>query len=496
MKNTVIFLLIFLLFSCNPTQQDNTNQKQAVQYEATLASIKKHQCPEWFKDAKFGMFIDYGLYSVAGYGESWDGGEAKYPDWYLHEMYNDWEDYHNKTWGEDFERDDFIPMFTAENYDPKGLVEIAKKAGMQYVIPFSKHHDGFCLWPSSYTERDAVDMGPNKDLIKPLVEECKKNNLKFGFYFSLEEWEYPVIKNGKKMTRIWKGHAPDGSEGVEYIPYNEKEMKGKITGKPFVKDFQADYIIPQAQEFIDLYEPDILWFDGEWLTPIEEIGSLPIVSHFLNNAAGRKKVAVNDRLGRAVRFKHGDFFTSEYHSLQSEQPKFVHKWEECRGISRSFGYNKDDTEENIISTGKFIDMFVRIVSENGNLLLIVNLDGTGKMPGYIRKRLVDIGQWLDVNGEAIYNTKPWLVSHEGENLRFTQSKDGRTVYAICNDLSKDIIEMESVFLENSSKVSLIGTGQELSWAQDQKTEKLIVKIPEGVRDEIPLKYAYTLKIEF
>lgn len=496
MKNTALFLCILLFYSCNSAKQDKSVQQPSIKYEATLASLSRHQCPEWFKDAKFGMFIDYGVFSVAGYGKSWEDHEAVYPDWYLHEMYNAWEDYHHKTWGEDFERDDFIPMFTAENYDPKSLVKIAKTAGMQYIIPFAKHHDGFCLWPSSYTKRDASDMGPKKDLIKPLVEECRKNNLKFGFYFSLEEWEYPVMKNGEKMTRIWKGHASDTCEGVEYIPYNEEDMEGKITGKPTVKNFQTDYIIPQAKEFIDLYDPDLLWFDGEWLTPVEEIGSLPIVSHFLNNAAGRKKVAFNDRLGRAIRFKHGDYFTSEYHSLQSEQPKFVNKWEECRGISRSFGYNKEDTEENIISTAEFIDMFVRIVSENGNLLLIVNLDGTGQMPGYIKKRLVDIGKWIDVNGEAIYGTKPWLVADEGENLRFTQSKDETTVYAICNNFAKDTIRIESVFLGEGSKVTILGTEQELAWTQDKVSEKLIVEIPKKIRNNIPSKHAYTLKIKF
>ncbi len=493
MKNIVNpMLACLLLWSCNPSIADKPVEKV---YEPTLESLNKHKCPDWFKDAKFGMFIDYGLYSVAGYGESWDGGEAKYPDWYLYEMYHLWEDYHKETWGEDFERDDFIPMFTAEDYRPEELIQLAKNAGMKYVIPFAKHHDGFCLWPSSYTERDAVDMGPEKDLIAPLVNACKKHDLKFGFYFSLEEWEYPVIKDGEEMTRFWSGHGWRPEESIYFEPYDETEMNGKITGKTPVENFQHDYIIPQAKEFIDMYDPDIVWFDGEWLTPVDEIGSLEIKSYFLNHAQGRKEVAVNDRLGRSIRFKHGDFFTSEYHSLKTEQPKFVHKWEECRGISSSFGFNKEDTHENVISTQEFIDMFVRIVSENGNLLLIVNLDGKGAMPDYIRTRLEDIGKWLKINGEAIYATKPWLVSHEGDDLRFTQSKDGKYVYAVCNNLSKQVVEIGSVYLDKNSSVSILGTSEALSWKQDDEHEKLVVEIPENVRANLPCKHAYTLKIK-
>jgi alpha-L-fucosidase len=492
-KSTTLFLLAILLFSCN-TENKNPVEKPLV-YEPSVKSINTHQCPEWFEDAKFGMFIDYGLFSVAGHGESWGNDEAKYPDWYLFEMYNEWQEYHKKTWGDDFQRDDFIPLFTAENYNPQELVQVAVDAGMKYVVPFSKHHDGFCLWPSSYTKRNTMDMGPGKDLIKPLVEECMKNDLKFGFYFSLEEWEYPVIKDGKKMTRLWRGHAWRHKNPIDFIPYTDEDMKGKMSGKVPVNDFHKDYIVPQAKEFIDLYDPDIVWFDGEWLTPINEIGSLEITSYFLNNAEGRKEVAVNDRLGKAVRFRIGDFFTSEYHSLKTEQPKFIKKWEECRGISRSFGFNFEDTNENVISTKEFIDMFVRIVSENGNLLLIVNLDGKGAMPDYIKDRLVDIGKWLKINGEAIYETKPWLVSHEGENLRFTQSKDGKIVYAICNDFSKINLEMESVFLNGNSSVHILGTDKKLNWNQDLDSKKLTVEIPEDIKNEIPSKNAYILKIE-
>jgi alpha-L-fucosidase len=465
-------------------------------YEPNLASIRQHQAPEWFKDAKFGMFVDWGVFSVPGWGPKVDEDRAIYPDWYLKKMYEqeDWREYHVKTWGEDFERDDFIPLFQAKKYDPEGLVQIAEDAGMKYVIPFAKHCTGFCLWPSSYTERDAVDMGPKRDLIKPLVQACEKRDLKFGFYYCIEEWEYPMLKDGEvKQVRKWGyGYPP-----IRMEPYNEEEYEGMLTGKRPVEDYYGDYILPQAKEFIEMYDPDILWLDAEWFTPIEETRMDELVSYYYNQAAGRKEVAANDRLGRSIRHKIGDFFTSEYHSLESAQSKIVHTWEENRGISQSFGYNWQDTEESVITVEEFIHMFIRIVSENGNLLLIVNLDGQGALPEVQERRLSEIGDWLDVNGEAIYGSRPWLVPNEGENIRFTKSKDGKYVYAICKEWPGKELKLQSVYLAGENpEVKMLGTNQQLKYKYEpKKFGSLIVEIPKSLKENKPCEYAWVIKMQ-
>jgi alpha-L-fucosidase len=466
--------------------------------EPTLKSIRRHSAPEWFQDVKFGMFIDYGLYSVAGYAPIRESG-AMYPDWYLYSMYHspEVEKYHKAKWGEDFQRDDFIPLFTAENFDPEGIAQMAQDAGMRYVVPFCKHHDGFCLWPSSYTKRNVMDLGPKRDLIGPLNEACKTRGLKFGFYFSLEEWEYPVLQGGQEMVRIWttKEDPP-----YEIVPFDEKAMARKITGKVPVRDFVADYVVPQAKEFIDRYDPDILWLDGDWTTYVEDLGSRQIVSYFYNQAAGRKTVAANDRLGRFMRFNVGDFFTSEYGSRNTERAKLLHTWEECRGASQSFGYNWQDTEKNVVSAEDLIDMLAGIVSENGNLLLVVNLDGKGAMPAYIRTRLHDIGRWLKVNGEAIYGSRPWLVANQGPKLRFTRSKDDRYLYAICKGWPEGDVEVLDLWLDVSSKIVMLGTSQALDWRNVPEGSygrggKVVVKIPGALRDTFDSAHAVTLKIE-
>ena len=638
-------------------------------YTPDINSIRTHKCPEWFRDAKFGMFVDWGLYSVGGWAPKRING-AMYPDWYMKNMLSgETKEYHEKTWGKDFMPDDFIPLFTAENYDPEGLVALAKEAGMKYLIPFCKHHDGFCLWPSSYTERDAMDMGPRRDLVRPLVDACYRNELKFGFYFSIDEWYYPIIdKDGKKRVREWAGKiptskevelklenhvsSPNGKKGFKVTFFNNPDLKGEpvytgyserlnfarengdpkpvapgvvhnehsarfegtfqspvtgevimkirfddgfrffidgkliaedfnrhtadtytyklntvkgkkyalkveyvqrelgsriileayhvqpndgkmnekihLTGKRPVKDFFGDYIVPQAIEFIDMYDPDILWFDGDWEMSIDEYRTPEIISHFYNKAEGRKEVALNDRNGRS-RFQIGDFFCSEYHQLPAGY-EFKHPWEENRGISQSFGYNWQDTEENVLSSRDFIHMFIRTVSENGNLLLIVNLDGKGALPEVQERRLRDIGKWLKINGEAIYETRPWLASvqkMEGETVklnegifggmvsesevkddkkkegnagevRFTQSKDGKTVYAICTEFPKGELELNSLYLSSATgKVVMIGAEMTpLEWSHKPAFDrtKLVVKIPESLYNQRKNEHAWVFKI--
>lgn len=465
-----------------------TNNKG--KWKPTAESIDAHQAPEWFKDAKFGMFIDWGLWSVAGWAPKRENG-AMYPDWYEFRLDTDsaFMRYHEKNWDKDFKRDDFIPLFTADNYQPAKLVDIAKNTGMKYIVPFCKHHGGFCLWPSTYTQRDAMDMGPKKDLIKPLVESCKKEGMKFGFYFSIEEWEYPIIDNtGKLQNRVWNGTIKPFDSSIE------KKCSGKIA----VRNFGTDYLVPQATEFIDKYDPDLIWYDGDWNTNIEELHTYDIASYFYNKAEGRKQVAVNDRYGpnkgeKWQRSKRGDFYTNEYGDMEKEAKQSTHAWEECRGISQSFGYNWQDTDENVISSKKFIDMFVDIVSHGGNLLLIVNLDGQGALPKIQENRLQDIGKWLKVNDEGIYATRPYKQQTEG-SVSYTQSKDGQYVYAIIKEWPGNELNLKSVNAVKGSQVKMLGCDQPLEW--ENTTKGLVIKLPNSLQNEKnrPCQYAWLIKI--
>ncbi len=462
-------------------------------------SIDLHKAPEWFLDAKFGMFIDWGLWSIAGWAPKKEKG-AMYPDWYEKRMSevgvmgddSTFIKYHEKNWGEDFKRDDFIPLFQAREYQPEKLIKLAKEAGMKYIIPFSKHHSGFCLWPSSVTQRDAGDMGPKKDLIMPMVEYCRQEGLKFGFYFSLEEWEYPVIGDDNQLqTRVWGGKLKPFSYDLE------KKASGKIA----VKNYATDYLVPQAVEFIDRYDPDILWYDGGWSTSVYELRSYEIAAYFYNQAQGRKEVAVNDRYGletdgKELRFRRGDFFNQEYGDRKDEVKQTDRVWEEDRGISQSFGFNWQDTEDNIPSAREFIQIFVDIVSRGGNLLLIVNLDGQGALPDIQKKRLNEIGKWLSVNGEGIYGTRKYSVASEG-TIHYTRSKDNQKVYAIAIGWPGKYLELKSLIPGKGSEIFLLGEKKPMKWSYDKLKGITTIEIPERLQPEAkrPCKFAYTFRIE-
>ena len=459
-------------------------------YQPTWESIDSRPVPSWFEDAKFGIFIHWGLWSVAGWAPKKEKG-AMYPDWYELRLHTDsaFIKYHEKNWGKDFTRDDFIPLFTAREYNPEKLAKLGVDAGMKYVVPFNKHHGGFCLWPSTYTLRHAGEMGPKRDLIKPLVESCKKQGLKFGFYFSIEEWEYPIIDaQGNIKPRLWETKKTPSMEELE------KRAGGKIP----VKDFAKDYIVPQAVEFIDRYDPDLIWYDGEWTTEATDLRTYEISSYYYNQAEGRKEVAVNDRYGtkdgKRLRFVRGDFFTSEYHSLTDENKKSTHAWEECRGISQSFGYNWQDTETNVISSKAFIDMFVDIVAKGGNLLLVVNLDGQGALPELQEKRLIDIGKWLKVNGEGIYSTRSFTRQLDG-SVAFTRSKDNQFVYVIMKEWPGKELLLKGIKPAKGSKIEMLGFNKPLQWIKGH--DGVSINFPPKLQDvnNRPCQDAWILKIK-
>ena len=478
------------------------------EYKAAFESLDTHEAPEWYKDAKFCIFYDWGPYSIGGYSDK-EWNRARYPDWYLGHMYNRSKEYHQKTWGQDFQRDDFIPLFTAENFNANEIISMVKMSGANYIVPFNKHHDGFCLWDSKYTMRDVVDMMPGRDLTAELVAECKKAGIYYGFYFSVEDLEYPLIdENNELYTRYWSNSTvPNDSELTE----QDGEVTGKFisekhnrmySGKIPVKNFIDDYIVPQAKDFIDKYDPDILWFDGEWKRSSDYYKTPDIVAYFYNKALGRKEVVANDRMGADTRKKHGDFYTSETDVVVD---KMDYMWEENRSMSESYGYNRTDSLENYISAVQLIKMLVRIVAKGGNLNLIVNPDGSGKVNELQMERLNELGEWLKINGEAIYGTRTNEVicdnTQLGQPVWYTMSKDSVYTYAIVFDWPKS----ETFILRGANPVhggelTMLGYDKPLEWVDvGRRLWGISAKIPQEMlhnKDNRPCKHAWVLKYKY
>ena len=477
-------------------------------YQGSLESIDRHPTPEWYRDAKLCIFYDWGPYSIAGYGvKEWN--RARYPDWYLNHMYHDHQEYHAKHWGEDFHRDDFLPLFTATNFDAHEIVEMVKMSGAKYIVPFNKHHDGFCLWDSKYTQRDVVDMFPGRDLTAELVDACKREGIYHGFYFSVEEYEYPLIDDNDSLyIRYWaRNMAPENagmvSESGEITGEFDSQLHNrKLSGKIPVRNFIDELIVPQAKDFIDKYDPDILWFDGEWQRPAEYYRTPDIVAYFYNRSEGRKEVVSNDRLGMGTREEHGDFYTSETDEVVE---KVDEPWEENRSMSESYGYNRTDSLENYLTADELIQMLVRIVAKGGNLNLMVNPDGSGRVPQIQMDLLKALGDWLKVNGEAIYGTRPYEVlcdnTQLGQPVWYTMSKDSTFGYAIVFDWPKsETFICPGANMIWDSEVSMLGYDKPLEWVDvGRNAWGMSAKIPDEMiqhPESRPSEHAWVLKFRY
>ncbi len=444
-------------------------------YKATGKSMDAHPCPEWFVDAKLGIFIDWGPWSLASWCPYVKGARL-YPDWYelrCHTQTNHIA-YHRKNWGPDFQRDHFLDLFKARSFDAPALMKTFRACGARYVVPFLKHHGGFCLWDSSFTFRDSVDQGPHRDLAREMADACRAEGLKFGLYTSQAgEWEYPILQDDGSIKMFLEAN-------LKLKPYTP-DMEGRCSGKVAVKDFVYDYIVPQTTEFIDKYDPDLLWYDYDWATFADENGSYEITAYLYNRAEGRKDVACNDRYGKArpeeivgrftkrkrswLRTVRGDFFTDEWgDTAECLDPARWHPWESCSGISKAYGNHwMENFDESMVMTERdFIIHFSDIVARGGNLLLLVNLDPQGAIPDVQKKRLEQIGRWLGTYGEAIYGTRI-CAPFATPDVDYTQTKDGATRYAIVKRPAGEVTLACPV--PAGSKIVEIASGRELAFTR-------------------------------
>ncbi len=426
----------------------------ATPFEPAWESIDSRPNPQWFEDAKFGIFIHWGVYSVP----SW-GAKDAYAEWYWNHMQDKngptWK-FHEKTYGADFQYQDFAPMFKAELYDPELWADIFKKSGAKYVVLTSKHHEGFSMWPDPFSWNwNAMDIGPHRDLAGDLVKAVRGQGLRMGFYYSLYEWYNPLYKSD-------------------------------------VNKYVDQHMLPQLKDLVQRYSPDIVWPDGEWEHPSETWRSTEFLAWLFNESNAPKDVVVNDRWGKECRDQHGGFATPEYGGI-SKGGHMIDAgfFEECQGMGKSFGYNRNENAENYRSTTELLHLLIDNVSRGGNLLLDIGPTADGRIPEIMQQRLLEMGGWLAVNGEAIYGADRCGRAPKMDDVRFTE-KDG-AVYAICLKWPGGKLVIEGMSGVKKAKASMLGVEKPL--AVMVADGKITVTMPALSVDQAPCRHAYVVKLD-
>jgi alpha-L-fucosidase len=445
-------------------------------FEPTKKSIKSHKVPDWFHDAKFGIFIHWGLFSVPAYatkelchtelsevGEEHYFKHNPYAEWYLNTLRifgSPTQEYHNKEYGEGFSYDDFVLLFNEElvKWNPQEWAELFKNAGAKYVVLVTKHHDGFLLWPSKYPNPMKENYVSSRNIVAELTNSVKNVGLKMGFYYST---------------------SYDWSFNPEPIEDRTSDMTNGITSPEY-----TEYVKNHWYELIEDYEPSILWSD---------IGAPPLLdlfelfAHYYNkfpdgviNDRWDKLYHEDGKLYKTRRTFFYDFTTPEYKSYKIIKKK---KWESNRGIGNSYGYNKMEKEGDYLTSNDFIKMLVDIISKNGNLLLNVGPMPDGRIPEIQKKILLGIGNWLEINGEGIYGTRSWERA-EGKTkdnleVRFTCKNEILFIHLLSRPVGK-AFEIISLKIPQNSEIFMLGYKNQLKW--EQYGEDLIISTPENLKE--------------
>lgn len=482
------FPLLFALVFC---------QKMAAQnFTPDWASLDARPTPAWWSDSKFGIFIHWGAYSVPGWCS-----KGNYAEWYQYGLMTGdtaRQAFHRQKFGADFSYYDFADQFKAELFNPDDWAQLFEKAGAKYVVLTSKHHDGYCLWPNADANRtwgfawNSVDRGPRRDLLGDLFTALRKTSVRPGMYYSLYEWFNPLWKADK--TRYAREHAT-----------------------------------PQMRELIQKYRPFVFWTDGDWDASAEVWQSQQFLAWAYNESTVRDSIVFNDRWGTGTRFHHAGIYTPEY---QPDIDFENHAWEESRGMGFSYGYNREEDAWDYNSSQTLVLHLIDKVSRGGNFLLDIGPDEHGKIPPIMQERLLDIGAWLQLNGEAIYGTRRWRTpcqwSEGNRNFKsegnphiagdwktggdalltqcteppagfarrevfFTWNPTANNLYAIAPRWPDDgQLVLTDLNLPVGAQVSFLESGESLKW--ENSGSSVAVQLPVFNPNKIKSRHAYALKI--
>lgn len=499
MKTRLLFLIASLAFSCQTVRSPEVESSVGTGlYEPEWSSLKQHQTPRWMREGKFGIYTHWGLYAVHAMGPN--------ATWYSRKVYLEEEGWQRKDFEERFGKlsdgkgyKDLIPLFIAENFNAEEWADLFAKAGARFAGPVAEHHDGFAMWDTEYSDWNAAKMGPERDVVGELEKAIKARDMKFvtAFHHAASWFFFPVWDERYDCSKPeYSGfYGPIHPKGAEPTREFLDEWYGKIT------------------EVIDKYDPDYIWFDFA-LDLIREDYVKRMVAYYYNHATDRgKEVVISYKhhdlppgvglldleLGQETELTHYEWITDSSVDDQGA-------W----GFVSIAGYK---------SVNRLVDNLVDRVSKNGYLLLNVGPKADGTIPEEAKEKLLGIGEWLEINGEAIYGTTSWVISGEGptaldegerkdamfneadviytpEDIRFTVKDD--IIYAICLDwpgkectvksLVSDSQSQLLIYKDEIREITMLGDGKPLEWSWEENG--LHITTPE----EKPCEHAFVFKI--
>ena len=467
-------------------------------FRADWESLKNYEVPEWYKDAKFGIFIHWGVYSVPAFGN----------EWYPRNMYvpgSPEYKHHIATYGsqDKFGYKDFIPMFKAEHYDPAAWAKLFKDAGAKYVVPVFEHHDGFAIYDNSLSDWTAVKMGPHRDLWGDLAKAVRAEGLHLGASSHRVEHNF-FLGVGRAIPSDVNDPANAGLYGPAHnwlANPNNTPLSDDFT---YISEAWTNDWLARSAEIVQKYHPDVMYFDW-WIGQPSVRAALTRFAAFYYNTslANGHTVGIINYKDYAMQ-EHSGVLDIERGQLSDIRPLY---WQTDTSISnKSWGYIENDTYK---SADFIVHQLADIVSKNGNLLLNIGPRSDGTIPEAAQQVLLDVGAWLKMNGDAIYGTRPWKVYGEGptrvaagsfhdadtkpytaEDFRFT-AKAG-AIYAIEMGWPAGhetiIHSLASGSSEKVESVTSLGTGSSLQF--QQQPDGLHIQLP----DQPQGKYAYAFRI--
>ncbi len=467
---SIIFFLSISLFA---NAQNN--------YVPPTDTLVQKKIEQW-QDLKFGLFMHWGTYSEWGIVESWslcpeDEGWTQRRGPHAQNYFEYKKAYENLQ-----------TTFNPQHFNPEKWVEAAKDAGMKYVVFTTKHHDGFCMFDTKETDykitssKTPFSSNPRSNVAKEIFNAFRKENFLIGAYFSKPDWH---------TENYWWPYFPPKDRNVNYDPkkYPEKWNAFK------------QFTFNQIKELMSGYgKMDILWLDGGWVRPLSTVDK---------NVEWQKGIVYDQdidmkniaSMGRSLqpglivvdRSVGGEF--ENYQTPEQEVPAkpLPYPWETCMTMGNSWSFVPNDHYK---SAQQLVQLLVKVVSRGGNFLLNIGPSSDGDWDTTAYSRLKDIGAWMKINGEGIYNSKP-IAPYSSDNIFFTQSKDGKNIYAFYLSEKDDVmlpaqIKINALTINKKSKIQVLGSGEKLKW--NQEGGNIIINIPAKMQNKNVAKYALVMKI--